>query len=103
MRTLGLAYANFNDTFKRGPNNQKELEPFYERNGRVTQSLDDKEGWLVFIYGAGVRNMTEGTSRTILAYEKGPEGGFRYVLMGDGSFTQMSEEDFAKAPKAKWK
>jgi len=103
LKNLGLAYINFNDTVKRGPNNQKELEPFYERDNRVTQSLDDKEGWLTFIYGSSPRSMVDGTSRTILAYERGPEDGFRYVLLGDGSFTQMSEEDFAKAPKAKGK
>lgn len=103
LRTVHLAWMNFQDTFKRGPKDQKELEPFYERNNRVTQSLDDKEGWLIFIYGVGTRNMPEGPERTVLAYEKEADGGYRYVLLGNGTFSQMPEDEFQGMPKAKGK
>lgn len=103
LRTLGMAYHNFYDVHKRGPKDQKELEPFYERNSRITQSLDKDEGWLEFIWEARLNRMPEGPSRTVLAYEKQPEGSDRYVLFGDASFRLMPEDEFAKAPRAQGK
>jgi hypothetical protein len=44
--------------------------------------------------------MTQGTSNTILAYEKDADQGMRHVLMADGRAVVMNQADFDKAPKA---
>lgn len=99
MKQLGVAYHNFFDVHRRGPKDAKELAIFFDKNTRITQALNEK--WIAFQWGAHLLKMTEGTSRTIIAYEtQADRNGQRVVLFGDASVTELNETEFAKAPRA---
>jgi prepilin-type processing-associated H-X9-DG protein len=99
LRQIGLAYHNFWDTTGgKGPASQKDLAKFYENNANINKLLNDNI--IVVIYGATMNSMTQGTSNTILAYEKDSDQGMRHVLFADGHPAVMNQADFDKAPKA---
>jgi hypothetical protein len=55
----------------------------------------------VFIYNVGLKQMKQGSSKTILAYEKAAdEKGLRVVLFGDGSVIVLPDAEFQASPKA---
>jgi hypothetical protein len=99
LKQLGLAYHLYWDSNGgKGPGSQKDLEPFYENNQTINKLLS--EGNIIVFYGATLTSMTQGTSNTILAYEKDADQGMRHVLMADGRAVVMNQADFDKAPKA---
>jgi hypothetical protein len=99
MKRLGLAYHNFWSTNgNRGPAKAEDLAKYYENDAQVTALL--KNGDVVVYWGATLQKMTQGSSNTVLGYEKATPTSGGLVLMGDGSTRTMSAEEFAKAPKA---
>jgi hypothetical protein len=99
LKQVGLAYHSYWDSNGgKGPRSQKDLEPFYENNQTINKLLS--EGNIIVLYGATLTSMTQGTSNTILAYEKDADQGMRHVLMADGRPVVMNQSDFDKAPKA---
>jgi hypothetical protein len=99
LKQIGLAYHSYWSTSGgKGPSSQKDLAPYYENNAAINKYLND--GVIVVYYGATLTGMTQGTSNTILAYEKDSDQGMRHVLMGDGRPVVMNQADFDKAPKA---
>jgi predicted Zn finger-like uncharacterized protein len=99
MRQIGLAYHNYITTFNRAPMKWQDLKPYYENNTDITEMLE--KGWYVFIPKVMPQHMTQGTSNTILAYERyGDRKGLRVVVMGDGSIQIFDEQEFKKTPKA---
>lgn len=101
LQNVGLAYHTFFNDRNRGPNDVQELAPYYEKNAKITQALDPREGYITFQWKAHLLRMPAGTSETILAYETAAAGnGTRLVLMADRSVKTMDEAEFQKAPKA---
>ncbi|MFL5242413.1 MAG: hypothetical protein ACJ8FY_09920 [Gemmataceae bacterium] len=99
LQQIGLAYHLYWDSNGgKGPSSQKDLAPFYENNATINKLL--AEGNIIVFYGATLNSMTQGTSNTILAYEKDSDQGMRHVLMADGRAVVMNQADFDKAPKA---
>ena len=98
---LGRAYHGFFGDRNRGPNDAMELAPYFEKNPKILQALDPKEGYIPFQWKAHLLRMPAGTSNTILAFETiADANGQRNVVMADSSVTQMDEATFQKAPKA---
>lgn len=99
MKQIGLAYHNYHDTFKRGPSKWQDLSPYYEKVPALDKMLSD--GSVVFIYNVAIRDMLDGTSNTLIAYEKDADTkGLRVVLYGDGSVDVLPEAEFQAKTKA---
>lgn len=98
LNNIKQSFLAFDLDKNRGPKELSDLD--CARDPRVQEALDPKEGWLIFIWGVGQRNMAD-PPRTILGYEREPVEGMRYVIFGNGAPDRISEEDFAKAPRAK--
>ena len=99
LKQMGLAYHAHNDATNKAPATSKDLGPYLENNKRLLDLLDNKD--VVFMYGVRLIEMTDGSSNTILAYEKDvpTKGGF--VLYGDASVKKITADDFKKAILAK--
>jgi hypothetical protein len=98
LRQIGLAYHNCLETNKKPPAKVEDLEPFYEKNAKITAAL--KDGTYVFYYNVKLTDMTNGTSNTILGYEKDAPTKGGVVLFGDGSVKPLTADEFAKTAKA---
>jgi hypothetical protein len=98
LKEILLAYHNYGDKNKgSAPAKAADLAPFLEK--RALGRLEDKS--VVFVYGVTIKDMTEGTSNTILAHEKdAPEKG-GLVAYGDGSVKKLTADAFKKATVAK--
>jgi hypothetical protein len=101
LKTIGLAYHNHLDAAGKPPAKAEDLAPYFENDKRLLALLKDKD--IVFIYGVGIKEMTDGTSNTILAYEKDAPTKGGACLYGDGSVKKLDAEEFKKATKAKSK
>jgi hypothetical protein len=98
MKQIGLAYHNCVSSNRKPPAKWQDLMQFMEP-GIIQTMLTD--GSIVFIYDVGFMDMTEGSSNTILAYEKDADNkGLRVVLFGDGSVDILPEYEFQAKPKA---
>ena len=99
MKQIGLAYHNYLSSNGKAPLKVQDLMQFLERSQPIEKMLTD--GSVVFIYGASVQDMTQGSSNTLLAYEKDADTrGFRVVLFGDGSVDMLPDDEFQTKPKA---
>ena len=99
LKQIGLAYHNHIDSTTKPPQKAEDLAPYFENSKKLLDHLKTKR--IEFYYGVGLLQMTEGSSNTVLAYEKDtPEKG-GLVLFGDGSVRKLSADEFKKAPKAK--
>lgn len=99
LKQIGLAYHNHFAAFKKAPAKAADLGPFIENDKRLLGLLDDKD--IVFIFGVGILDMKDGTSNTILAYEKDVPTKGGVVLYGDGSVRKLTDDAFKKAILAK--
>ncbi|HZY84441.1 MAG TPA: DUF1559 domain-containing protein [Gemmataceae bacterium] len=99
MKQIALAYHSFwSANGNRGPAKVEELAPYYENSVNITALLTSGE---VVVYpGATIRSMINGSSNTVLGYEKDVPTKGGLVMMGDGSVKKMSADAFAKSPKA---
>ncbi len=99
LKQLGLAFHNYNDTFKKGPAKAADLGPFIENDKRLLGLLDNKD--IVFQFGVSVAEMmADGLSNTVLAYDKDVPTKGGLVLMADASVKSMTAEEFKKAKLA---
>jgi hypothetical protein len=101
LKQIGIAYHAYNDANAKGPAKAADLAPFFENDKRLLGLLENKD--IVFIFGVGLRDMTDGTANTVLAYEKDVPTKGGYVLMGDATTKMMTADDFKKAIVAKKK
>jgi len=98
LKQIGLAYHNLLAATNKAPTRVEDLAPFYENDARLTGAL--REGRLVFLYGAHIKDMVQGTSNTVLGYTKETPTDGGSVLMADGSVRTMTAQEFQAAAKA---
>jgi len=98
LKQIGLAYHNHIDAVSRAPQKAEDLAPYFDNSKKLLDHLKSKR--IEFYYGVGIAQMTEGTSNTILAYEKDAPDKGGQVLFGDGSVRKLTADEFKKAPKA---
>jgi hypothetical protein len=98
LKEILLAYHTYlNKNKGSAPAKAADLGPFLEK--RASARLESKS--VVFVYGVTLKDMTKGSSNTILAYEKdAPEKG-GLVAYGDVSVKKLSADAFKKAIVAK--
>jgi len=94
LKEVGLAYHDFHDANKRGPNNWDELESVAK--GSPAIQLIRKSGYEVF-FGVSMKDVTIGTSNCIMAHNPADVATGGEVLMMDGSVMQMSADELKKA------
>jgi hypothetical protein len=98
LKEILLAYHNYLAKNKgAAPAKAADLGPFLEK--RALARLENKS--VVFVYDVTLKDMIQGSSNTILAYEKNaPEKG-GMVAYGDGSVKKLTADEFKKAIVAK--
>jgi hypothetical protein len=100
LKAIGLAYHNYLDSHQgQAPTRAADLQPYLTEFPRSIQGLND--GSIVFLYGVRVVEMPEGTSKTVLAYDKDVPTNGGLVLMGDASVQNVTAQEFQKMPQAK--
>jgi len=99
LKQIALAFHNCLDATNKAPQKADDLEPYLDKNQKLIDAL--KGGEYVFLYGVTLQQMTQGTSNTVLAYQKDvpTKGGF--VAYGDGSVKRLTADEFKKAILAK--
>jgi hypothetical protein len=102
LKQIGLAYHNYADNNAgRAPKTAEDLAPYFENSKKLLDHLKTKR--IEFFYGVRIVEMTEGTSNTVLAYEKDVPTKGGYALYGDGSIKKLTADEFKKAMLAKKK
>ncbi len=97
LKQLFIATRNFEAERNKFPASREELEPYYEKNGKINEALND--GYVVYLWKA--KKQVDNPDQTILAWEgQADTQGNRYVLMVNGDTPLMGKADFEKAPKA---
>jgi len=98
LKQIGLAYHNHIDATMKAPQKAEDLAPYFDNSKKLLDHLKTKR--IEFYYGVGIAQMTEGTSNTILAYEKDAPTKGGVCLYGDGSVRKLTADEFKKATKA---
>jgi len=99
LKQIGLAYHNCHNATNKAPAKAEDLAPYFENDKRLLGLLKNKD--IVFIYGVKLTEMTDGTSNTVLAYDKDVPAKGGFVLYGDGSTKKLTADEFKKAIVAK--
>jgi hypothetical protein len=97
LRQIALAYHSYVDANGKGPAKAEDLAPYLENDKRMVGLLKDKD--VVLFYGYKITEIAnaEGTSNTVMGYEKDAPTKGGCVVMFDGSVKKMSADDFKKA------
>lgn len=101
LKQLVLAYHNYFDANNKAPEKPDDLGPFIENDKRLLDLM--KSGQVVFLFGVKPTEMTDGTSNTVLVYEKDAPAKGGIVAYADGSVKKLSADEFKKATLAKKK
>jgi hypothetical protein len=101
LKQIVISYHLYYDANTKAPQKAEDLAPFFENDKRLLELL--KSGQIVFIYGVGILEMTDGTSNTVIAYEKDAPTKGGTVAYGDGSVKKLTADEFKKAILAKKK
>jgi hypothetical protein len=97
LKQIGLAYHSFVGTNKRPPASVEELEAYYEKDARITAAI--KDGTYVVYWNVKFAELTNGTSNTVLGYEKDAPTKGGAVLIADGRVSTMTAAEFGKLAK----
>src|SRR5262245_28767237 len=98
LKEILLAYHTYLDKNKgSAPAKATDLAPFLEK--RALARLENKS--LVFVYGVTLKDMPQGTSKTILADEADAPAKGGLLAYGDGSVKKLTADEFKKAIVAK--
>jgi hypothetical protein len=100
MRQIGLAFHNFCDSHPgKGPAKPEDLLPFLENDAKIKEAFE--KGLYVLHWHKPITQMTQGTSKTIVASEKEPDAyGNRVVVLGDASPKTMNKAEYEKTLQA---
>ncbi len=103
LKQIGLAYHNYFDVNKKGPEKAEDLTKYLGDKKDAVKRLVDllKDEEIVFAYKVGIFDMVDGTSNTVLAYVKSVPADGGLVLYADGSVKTLKAADFKKATIAK--
>ncbi len=104
LKEIVLAYHNYADKNKgAAPSKAADLETFIsEKNKKRLVGLLENKG-IVFVFDVKITDMKDGTSNTIIAYEKDAPTKGGMVAYGDGSVKKLTADEFKKAIVAKAK
>jgi hypothetical protein len=97
LQQIGIAYQNCVLTNGHAPRNVQELEPFYEKNAKLSERL--QSGLYKIHWGTDPNTLPQGASNTVLGYVFDVPDLGGVVLLANGSVTQMTADEFSKAPK----
>jgi len=97
LRQIGFAYHNHFDARRKAPARAEDLVQFMENDKRLLNLLKND---LVFIYNVGPLDMPDGSTNTVLAYQRDVPTGGGYVLYGDGHVERITAAEFRTKPKA---
>ncbi len=97
LKQIGLAYHFSCDVNRRPPASLADLRQQPLSASAVTK-LED--GTIVFLYGVAPADMTDGSTNTVLAYEKDVPTSGGYVVFGDAHVDWVTPERFGTLPKA---
>jgi hypothetical protein len=102
LKLVGLAYHNYQDNNIKPPAGVGDLMPLLASEPDAAQAL--QSGEFVVLWGAKVpQDFPQGTSLTVLGYDKDVPTKGGLVLMGDGSVQNMTLAEFNAAPRPKGK
>jgi hypothetical protein len=100
MKLVGLAYHDYQDNKGQPPAQAADLLPLLSTEPDAAQAL--QSGDVVVLWGAKVpQDFPDGTSLTVLGYDKDVPTKGGLVLMGDGAVQNMTAAEFQKAPRPK--
>jgi hypothetical protein len=101
LKAVALAYVNYcDDNRGRPPAGAADLQKYVSEFPEVTQALQNGDivvYWNVRVPGDLIQ---QGSSNTVLAYEKDVPSKGGMVALGDGSVREMTAAEFQTAPKA---
>jgi hypothetical protein len=101
MKEIGVAYKKYCDAAGQPPAKAEQLSPYLDNNKRLVDALKDKD--IVFFYNVPMNKvgLPAGASHTVLAYEKKTPTKGGWVVVFDGTVSQLSVEEFKnmKLPK----
>jgi hypothetical protein len=98
MKMIGLAYHSHLDALRKPPARAEDLLPYLGESPTAFKRLKDAQ--VIFFWNVGIKDMTAGSSNTILAYERDTSVKGGLTLFGDGSVRVLSLNDFQKTAKA---
>ncbi|HEY7428751.1 MAG TPA: hypothetical protein VH682_31260 [Gemmataceae bacterium] len=104
LKHIALLYQNYLDINHAAPANADDLLKIASSDPQAVQAVQQaKSGKYVILWGATTSEMQknpQGSSGTILGYEKDVPTAGGLVLMGDGGVKNMTAAEFQSAPKA---
>jgi hypothetical protein len=101
LKAVGLAYINYcDDNRGEGPAGPADLQKYVSEFPEVSQALQNGDIVVYWNIRVPADLLQQGTSNTVLAYEKDVPAKGGMVLMADGSVREMTAQEFQTAPKA---
>ena len=101
LKAAALAYINYcDDNRGKAPAGPADLQKYVSEFPEVGQALQN--GDIVIYWNVRFPDdmQQQGTSNTVLGYEKDVPAKGGMVIMGDGSVREMTAQEFQAAPKA---
>ena len=95
IKQIAIAYHTYFSDNNKAPTKADDLGRYLENSKKLLDALNS--GSLVFAYGVTPLQMTDGTSNTVLIYEKDIATRGGYVGYGDGSVKKLTADEFKKA------
>ncbi|MFO0969186.1 MAG: hypothetical protein U0793_26830 [Gemmataceae bacterium] len=98
LSEIGLAYHAYVDANKKALPDVRQLDPFL-KDKELIKMYDGIGSWIELMVNWMPRTLPDGSSKTIVAFERVPVEGKRLVLFGDARTKLLTNEEFEKAPR----
>jgi len=100
LKLIGLAYANHQDVFQRGPQKVEELAPFLEIDDHGESAYKKLVDGTVLLYTSPKSQLTASQSaRTCLGYTKEVPTKGGWVVLVNGAIKEVTAQEFAAMRK----